>query len=76
MLNIFILLLLSLGSAIEANDAIRVVTRKGTVIGTKRDGYNTFFGVPYALVNVNNPFGVSNTVFLMILFNLTLYISF
>ncbi|XP_022818359.1 juvenile hormone esterase-like [Spodoptera litura] len=36
---------------------VTVNTSKGTIIGIKRDGYSVFFGVPYAKVNEDNPFG-------------------
>lgn len=57
-------ILLSLFSAVYAQDAVTVVTSKGPIQGYKRDGYNTFFGVPFALVNEENPFGVSSCYYL------------
>lgn len=40
---------------------VTVNTTKGPVVGQWRDGgsYSTFFGIPYALVDEKNPFGVS-----------------
>lgn len=42
---------------------ITVETSKGPIVGQKAsDGnYNTFFGVPYAQVNEDEPFQVRNT---------------
>lgn len=72
--NILIVLLLCIVSATTADDTFLVVTRKGNIIGSRKDGYNTFFGIPYALVNEENPFGVSNT-FLFRLISLSLCIN-
>nr|WOZ07769.1 carboxylesterase CarE5 [Agrotis ipsilon] len=38
-------------------ERVIVATRKGVIVGTKHDGYNSFLGIPYALVNEENPFG-------------------
>lgn len=41
-------------------DRVVVYTNKGPIVGNKDDGeFMTFFGVPYAKVNEDNPFGVS-----------------
>ncbi|XP_053618023.1 juvenile hormone esterase [Plodia interpunctella] len=37
-----------------------VITKRGPIVGQKEDGYYTFLGVPYALVNEENPFGASS----------------
>ncbi|XP_026728424.1 esterase FE4-like [Trichoplusia ni] len=54
---VMFIILLSLFSAVYAQDAVTVVTGKGPIQGYKKDGFNTFFGVPFALVNEENPFG-------------------
>lgn len=46
------------------SESVRVVTGQGEIVGQKQDGYNTFFGVPFAKVNESNPFGVNITFLL------------
>ncbi|XP_075991836.1 juvenile hormone esterase-like [Anticarsia gemmatalis] len=41
-------------------ETVSVVTEQGTVVGQKHDGYDTFFGIPFAKVDEENPFG--NTI--------------
>lgn len=50
------------------SSTVTVSTRKGDIIGQVNDGYNTFFGVPYAKVDEDNPFGVSICLFFFHLF--------
>uniref|UniRef100_A0A2H1VTC0 SFRICE_020671 n=1 Tax=Spodoptera frugiperda TaxID=7108 RepID=A0A2H1VTC0_SPOFR len=38
-------------------DKDQVVTSKGLILGDREDGYSTFLGVPYAKVDLENPFG-------------------
>ncbi|XP_075985199.1 esterase FE4-like [Anticarsia gemmatalis] len=40
-------------------ETVRIVTSRGSILGQENDGYNTFFGIPYALVDEENPFGNS-----------------
>lgn len=54
-----IITILSLG-AVYASETVIIVTSKGSIQGYTNEGYNTFFGVPYAKVDEDNPFGVSD----------------
>ncbi|CAD0205344.1 unnamed protein product [Chrysodeixis includens] len=55
---LFLLILLTfLSAACSQNNTVTVVTSKGPLVGYKQDGFNTFFGIPYAMVNEDNPFG-------------------
>nr|AFO65061.1 esterase [Helicoverpa armigera] len=58
--SLILLCLLSLvysDNPVKTKGFVRVLTRKGVIQGKVHDGYNTFFGIPYAKVNEENPFG-------------------
>ncbi|CAH0597183.1 unnamed protein product [Chrysodeixis includens] len=60
MLQNILILLLSVSTVYSQNGThVTVVTNKGPIQGYKRNGYSTFFGVPYAKVDEENPFGNS-----------------
>ncbi|XP_013191613.2 acylcarnitine hydrolase [Amyelois transitella] len=47
------------GNSVFCDSENVVMTKRGLVQGQSEDGYSTFLGVPYALVDENNPFGKS-----------------
>ncbi|XP_047035317.1 esterase FE4-like [Helicoverpa zea] len=53
----YILISLLVCVLVKGEENITVLTSKGPITGFKQDGYDTFFGVPYARVNEYNPFG-------------------
>lgn len=57
----FLIMVLFLPAFLERALSVTVVTPKGQILGQAApDGnYTTFFGVPYAQVDENFPFGVS-----------------
>lgn len=67
-ITLIFLLLCAVWSSVSAvSENVTVETKKGTIVGFKNDGYNVFFGVPYAKVDEGNPFGVSDLLLLGII---------
>ncbi|XP_028168559.1 carboxylesterase 5A-like [Ostrinia furnacalis] len=54
-----LLILFGLALQVFGQDFVVVNTSKGQIKGRDEGSYNTFFGIPYAKVDEENPFGVS-----------------
>lgn len=74
--TIFCVLVLCVGvySVQVRVDPLVLVNGQGLVRGQRTDDgqYSTFLGIPYARVDIDNPFGVSNTKQLHYFYHITL----
>ncbi|CAB3231548.1 unnamed protein product [Arctia plantaginis] len=53
----YICVLICMFLTCASGGSVTVVTSAGSIVGQREDGYDTYFGVPYAKVDENNPFG-------------------